>query len=177
MVPGSPEFGPFYLMHALIKAVGKWASTDEESSNAAVVAMNAAARNHAKAKCLMTMVGTCSAWGQKKLPYGCAGVDSNDTLYGGGKDYMEELGELIKGILGEVVVEIEACAEGAMKDELMLGFCETLLGYFDRDDVCLKVVKNTVKKVVQGESGGGKWKAWLAQVRGALEKEVQSRAQ
>ena len=180
MVPGSPEFGPFYLMHGLMKAIGKWSSEDggggeAGGGSAAVAAMNAAMRRTAKAKCLMIMVGTCSAWAQNKLPYGVPGVDSNDTLYGGGKDYMEELDELIKSILSEAVADIEATAEGSLKDELMLGLVETLTTFFEADDVCLKVAKNMVKKVEKGEGGGGKWKPWLVKVKGNIALAITSR--
>ncbi len=167
MVPGSPEFGPFYLMQGLIKALGKWTSADE-GGNAAAAAMVASARKNAKAKCLMSMLGCCSAWAQKKLPYTCPGVDSNDTLYGGGKDYMEELDELVGGIIGEIVEEIEGTSDVNLKDELILMLIENLTTFFNPDDVQAKVVRSLVKKV---SGNSGKNKAWLERIKRRMESE------
>ena len=65
VVPGSPEFGPFYLVHGLLKAVPRFQWRAESGF---------------KTKVFIQMLGVVSAFSQKKLPYNIDGVDSNDTL-------------------------------------------------------------------------------------------------
>ena len=170
VVPGSPDLGPFYLMNGLQKALQKW-SEEEEGGNAAVSSMMKASKKFAKSKCLLLMLGTCSSWAQKKLPYAIPGVDSNDTLYGGSEGYMEELKQLTEGIVAEVVADIEAMeGDSSMKDELVLGLLDCLIEFFQGPSAD-KMIKSLAKKMMkrEQESGGlDKNKGWFLKIKQRL---------
>ena len=165
VTPGSPELGPFYLMNGLQKALAKWAE-EGGGGNAAATNMKVTAKKYAKSKCFLLMLGTCSSWAQKKLPYSVPGVDSNDTLYGGSKAYMSELKDLAEGIITEVVGDIEETEQGVMKDEQILGLLDSLVAYFTAG----KMIKSLVRKLQkrEDEEGLGKNTKWFENIKKSL---------
>lgn len=132
VVPGSPEFGPFYLLHGLLKAVPRFQWKPDSGY---------------KTRVLIQMLGVCSAFSQKKLPYNVEGVDSNDTLYGGSKEYHDELNELVGTIMQQIVEHLTEL--GAKDDktckitqaELILTLVNEMLNVFLASESTLKFCK------------------------------------
>ena len=61
-----------------------------------------------KARVLLKILGLCCAYWQDRFLYRVEGVDSNDLLYGGTKEYRVELIELINDAMNEVMNIIAA---------------------------------------------------------------------
>lgn len=142
MVPGCPSLGPFYLGKALKNALSAWRS--RQASQSRVGVGRAAA---CEARCLVSLLGCCAGWGQDSLPYGVAGVDGNDVLYGGTSDYAEELKSLSEDVFKAVVEGAESLGDGEVKDELLVVISDVLLCYFSKCNLRDKMIKNILKKV------------------------------
>lgn len=54
----------------------------------------------------MNLLVLFSTLGQSRLPYHIAGVESNDSLYGGDGDYLQDIQDLINKLLETVLEEI-----------------------------------------------------------------------
>ena len=91
------------------------------------------------------------------------GVDSNDTLYGGTEAYMEELQGIVNSLVGEVVADIEALAEGSMRSDLLIMLSDALFTYFEEK----KMVGKLLKKAEAG--AGAKHTKWLARLKSAIQ--------
>ena len=132
VVPGSPEYGPFYLVHGLVKAVPRYAWKAESGL---------------KAKVYISLLGAMSEMSQKKLSYFVEGVDSNDTLYGGSKEYHDELNELIQTIMQTIVEELTSLGEKDEKvnkiqqAEVVVTLVDQMVKVFTLDDTTMKFVK------------------------------------
>jgi hypothetical protein len=57
------------------------------------------------------MLALLATFAQKKFPYKVPQVESNDSLYGGAIDYMQELAETIVTCVGEIVKQLTALGE------------------------------------------------------------------
>lgn len=72
LVPGHPELGPFYIIKGLMNAVPRY-GWQTNPSNGMII------------RVYIEMLGLLASLSQVKFPYSIEGVESNDTLYGGGK--------------------------------------------------------------------------------------------
>ena len=96
IVPGHPSHGPFYLVQGLLNALPRY------EWNATSVYLPSI---------YIDMLGLISAYAQRKLPYSIERVESNDVLYGGSPDYMEELAEHRVTILEAIITQLTALRE------------------------------------------------------------------
>ena len=96
VVPGSPEHGPFYLVQGFLNAVPRFGWNESGGAEVGVY---------------IEMLGLLGAFAQRSLPYHVDGVDSNDTLYGGSKEYCEELDELVESVMKLIVEKLTKLGE------------------------------------------------------------------
>lgn len=99
VVPGHPEQGPFYLVKGLIKVIRDypWAKGST-----------------AKGILYCHLLSLFSSYFQTKLPHHLSGVESNDTLFGGTDEYMDELNKIVNTIVSEVLEELASFKEQEM---------------------------------------------------------------
>jgi len=96
VVPGHPTHGPFYLIQGLLNAMPRYEWTPETGHRTAVY---------------IDMLPLLCAYSQRKLPYSVERVESNDVLYGGSNDYMEELQEHKATVMQEVISQLTELRE------------------------------------------------------------------
>jgi len=99
VVPGHPEQGAFYLVKGLIKVIRDYPWAKGSTARGVLYCQ------------LLSMF---SAYAQVKLPHHIAGVESNDTLFGGTEDYMDELNKIINTIISEILEELASFKEQEM---------------------------------------------------------------
>ena len=76
IVPGNPEFGPFYIVNMLLRELPRYEWP---------------AGSPYRVKVFMEILTVLCSYAQETLPYHVPGVESNDTLYAGDSDYSAEL--------------------------------------------------------------------------------------
>jgi len=91
VIPGHPEYGPFYLIKGLLKVIQDYPW--EKGSNG-------------KLRIFIGMLQSFAALGQQTLPLHIPKVESNDTLYGCTQDYLEELHSIIDKLLEEILEQV-----------------------------------------------------------------------
>eukprot|EP00735_Rhodelphis_limneticus_P012451 TRINITY_DN571_c0_g1::TRINITY_DN571_c0_g1_i1::g.10448::m.10448 TRINITY_DN571_c0_g1::TRINITY_DN571_c0_g1_i1::g.10448 ORF type:complete len:953 (+),score=366.68,sp/Q557H3/U505_DICDI/38.11/0.0,Vps35/PF03635.12/0.067,Vps35/PF03635.12/0.00062,ACDC/PF14733.1/2.3e+03,ACDC/PF14733.1/3,ACDC/PF14733.1/1.2e+04,ACDC/PF14733.1/5.9e+03 TRINITY_DN571_c0_g1_i1:21-2879(+) len=96
VVPGHPQHGACYLVSALITVVNEF-PWDESGDG--------------KARVLMAMLQLFSTYTQRSLPYHINRLDSNDTLFAGDSAYHDEVLNLSRGILEEMLNELARLGE------------------------------------------------------------------
>ena len=101
IVPGHPEYGPFYIIQGLLNALQKY--NWYNSSQVLIY----------QTKIKMNVLVYLSVMAQKSLPYHFYNIQSNDELYGNNQDYMRECYELVNTISEEIVVALTKLAEKA----------------------------------------------------------------
>jgi anti-sigma28 factor (negative regulator of flagellin synthesis) len=99
IVPGHPEYGPFYIIQGLLNAMKKypWYNTNQ------VI--------YYQMKIYMSILNYLSVMGQKSLPYHYFNVQSNDELYGNNQEYMKEVFELSNSLVDEIIMQLTKLAE------------------------------------------------------------------
>jgi hypothetical protein len=88
VTPGHPEHGPFYVVQGLLNAMPKFAWQPFTGVLPRVYC---------------NMIALLCTYAQKKLPYHVLGVESNDDLYGGGKNYTVELKQHMNSCMEELL--------------------------------------------------------------------------
>jgi len=124
-IPGHPDHGPFYLVRGLQKSLERWKPWENDNSAD-------------KARVLLKILGLCCAYWQDRFLYRVEGVDSNDLLYGGTKEYRVELIELINDAMNEVMNIIAAMGKDTKSiikqkqySSLVLQFMEVMITNFE----------------------------------------------
>lgn len=118
VVPGHPEHGPFYLLRGLLNAAQRFPWVEGSA---------------AKTRLYISLLPLLTAFAQRRLPYGCEGVESNDALYGGAASYMAELQQTLETLLQDVVAQLTALGESdavgakGQQSALVLELVEQLL--------------------------------------------------
>ncbi|KAJ3439003.1 esophageal cancer associated protein [Anaeramoeba flamelloides] len=91
IVPGHPTYGAFYLIKGLFNVLKDLEWTKNSNANF---------------KISMAFLSLFSVYAQKNFPYHITGIESNDVLYAGYKQYKEELQnystKLLKSILNSI---------------------------------------------------------------------------
>eukprot|EP00475_Leptophrys_vorax_P000873 TRINITY_DN10463_c0_g1_i1.p1 TRINITY_DN10463_c0_g1~~TRINITY_DN10463_c0_g1_i1.p1 ORF type:complete len:721 (-),score=169.31 TRINITY_DN10463_c0_g1_i1:39-2012(-) len=101
--PGHPETGPFMLINGLINAINEcslWENPTEW-----------------KSRIFVDLVVLCASFAQSKFPYGIAGVDSNDLLFGGIASYMDELNQLLSLAIETTLEHLQFYGEKGKDDQ------------------------------------------------------------
>jgi hypothetical protein len=80
------------------------------------------------------MLALLATFAQKKFPYKVPQVESNDSLYGGAIDYMQELAETIVTCVGEIVKQLTALGEKgdtvSKLNQVEIGWCRCVCFLF-----------------------------------------------
>jgi hypothetical protein len=132
VVPGSPEYGPFYLAHGLLKAVPRFQWRAETGN---------------KVRVFIHLLSVLSAFSQKRLPYSIENVDSNDTLNGGSQEYHDELNELVSTVMQDIIQQLTAIGEMEEKNakvtqaEVVMELVVEMLNIFDLAETMFKFIK------------------------------------
>jgi len=138
VVPGSPEHGPFYLVQGFLNAVPRYKWSETSGAQIGVY---------------IEMLGMLSAFKQPSLPYHVEFVDSNDTLYGGSKEYHEELDEVTASVMKLIVDNLTRLGESEGKNvkskqsEMSLLLVNKMITVLEMDEVSFKFAKNLLKLV------------------------------
>jgi len=130
VVPGSPDLGPFYLLKGLQNVINdyNWERSD------------------AKVRIYLAMLALISTQAQAKLPYHISKVDSNDVLYYGDDEYMEEAKSIASGLITDTLIQLAAVGEdkdvSAPKrlSKLALDFINTIVTYAEIDAQMITLV-------------------------------------
>lgn len=106
VVPGHPDHGPFYLAQGLMKAMARypWSET-----------------SGARTRVYICMLPLFAAFGQRKLPYHVARLESNDAMYAGDDRYMADLRDFISTTMTEIVGQLTTMGEKAKSDPVVAG--------------------------------------------------------
>jgi hypothetical protein len=96
VAPGHPEHGPFYIVQGLLNAVPRYQWQPQTGL---------------QTKVFIDILGLLATFAQKKFPYKISQVESNDSLYGGAIDYMQDLHENITTCIAEIVKQLTALGE------------------------------------------------------------------
>eukprot|EP00937_MAST-01D_sp_MAST-1D-sp2_P005489 g5489.t1 len=106
MVPGHPQHGPFYLVRGLLNAVQR-------------VQWNPA--TGARVRVSLAVLNALAVFAQSTFPYMVAGVDSNDTLYGGNEEYRTELNTYVERVMDDTMAQLASLGgEGGSKSQQVL---------------------------------------------------------
>ncbi len=98
VVPGHPDYGPFYLVQGLLNAIPRY---PWQSHTGVLTSL------------YIHMLPLLCAYTQRKLPYAIERVESNDVLYGGSAEYMTELREHFATVVQAIVEQLTALGEEA----------------------------------------------------------------
>jgi len=146
VIPGHPEYGPFYLIKGLLKVIQEYPW--EKGSNG-------------KLRIFFGILPAFVALAQPNLPFHITQVESNDTLYGLTQDYLDELNSIIDKILEEILEQLNVLKDdpdrGAQKLQARAAtdlFNQTvaLAELNSKSATFAAVLFNLVKKSGQGES-------------------------
>ena len=139
IIPGHPEYGPFYLVEGLFKSIALYEGWTSESAYLPLVYIQ-----------LLRLLNT---YAQTKLPYHIVGVESNDDLYGGADDYMEELKQKFGTVLDKIISEIATLGANentkVKQTEMMLELINTLTGVMILDDSSVKFISRMINKTFE----------------------------
>jgi len=117
-VPGSPDGGPFYLVHGLVNALEHYPWLYHGSKTRTI--------QKSKIKAYISLIPLLTAYAQPRLPiyYRIPNVDSNDILYGGHKDYGNELVEFMETVVNNVLTELGKMNEENISDGMSTGMAD-----------------------------------------------------
>jgi len=141
IIPGHPEYGPFYLVEGLFKSIALYEGWTTENPYLPFIYIK-----------LLRLLNT---YAQMKFPYSVAGVESNDDLYGGADEYIEELKQKFGMVLEKIISEIAARGNKADKSdklkqtEVMLKLINTLTGVMALDDATVKFICRLINKIYE----------------------------
>jgi len=137
LFPGHPQHGPFYLVQGLLNAIASYQPWKTASTS--------------KARCYLGVLGLFATYYQNTFPYHVAGVESNDSMYGGDSSYRGQinsfLNNLIKSILA-LLTDIGEKGDLIHKKEqgtLALDFANTLVSYFQMNPQSATLVVKLVQ--------------------------------
>lgn len=134
IVPGHPEHGPFYLVQGLLNAMPRFAWQ---------------AHTGVQTSLYIWMLPLLSTFMQRKLPYTIERVESNDVLYGGSAEYLEELRTHLATVMQAIVTQLAALGDvkdgyqnvaEARRIELVLDLANQLANHVTLDESVSKFV-------------------------------------
>lgn len=114
VVPDNPDMEVFYLLRGLLNAVQEYQWT--------------ASSDH-KIRVYMNTISLLSAACQDKYLYGVEKVDSNDSLYAGGKKFVTEVAAIVHTLLEQILEHLKSLTTS---DELRRRQALLALGLFTR---------------------------------------------
>lgn len=130
VAPGHPDLGAFYLVRGLLNAV------DRFSWKAGSV--------HKTSVLLSVLSVLCSHY-QRRLPYRVEGIESNDVLYGGNDDFVQELLEYIDNVIETYLEQLaEMGNEGVKQAKCALLLVNHLVDCFELSDELARLITRLV---------------------------------
>jgi len=97
--PGHPEYGPFYLVKALLAHLQQYEAWKTASQP--------------KVRVYYAILSLFAAYYQKRFLYHIEGVESNDTLYGGDAGYLRQISVFVEQLVKEILNQLTEIGEGA----------------------------------------------------------------
>jgi uncharacterized membrane protein YgcG len=91
IAPGHPEHGPFYLIQGLLNALTRFSWGTSSSST------------QFQLKIYYDIVSLLCTLSQRSFPYRIQFIESNDKLYGGTVEYLQELNDLLMTVIQEIL--------------------------------------------------------------------------
>jgi hypothetical protein len=91
LAPGHPEHGPFYIIHGLLNAIPRYTWQPHTQQQIRVY---------------YDMVALLCTLAQRSFPYRIHFIESNDKLYGGTVEYLQELNDLLVVIIQEILKQL-----------------------------------------------------------------------
>ncbi|UJR27431.1 hypothetical protein I4U23_008720 [Adineta vaga] len=131
IVPDNPEGGILYLAHGLSNVINQMKCFDEASETRAILLMN--------------MLCFITTQIQTVLPYHIPKVESNDTLYGNDKEFLNEMHQRLNRICDQIIQILKDMANTNPKRQstLALEFFNRLIAHADLNQPkCLKFAVN-----------------------------------
>lgn len=165
IMPGHPEFGPFYLIRGLLNALAKY-EWNEKSG----IKLNA----------YLAVIPLLCVYFQRKHPYHVDGIASNDELFGGNAEFMQEL----QGYILTFVEDSSSQLLEIMEDTktlpgvggiLALDFVNQLLFSFECEASSASFMSRMMKLAIKSsDSMKASDKIYLNNTLGSVHKQVKS---
>jgi hypothetical protein len=139
VMPGHPEHGAFYLVRGLMNVIAKYQWQEYTGL---------------KIQAALAVIPVLCCYYQRKLPYHIAGIASNDDLYGGNPEYMDELAGYISNLMDDILSQLSELMEDSNTPKglggfLALDFASTILFNFEltapSTALCSKLMKLALK--------------------------------
>lgn len=140
VAPGHPDHGPFYIVQGLLNALPKFPWQPLTG---------------VQTKVYVDMLALLCTYSQRRFPYRINHVESNDELYGGAPDYMNELAESISKCVSEILRQLTALGERSEalaklnQAKLILDIVNQLASRMELSqevcDFCLKLLELSAK--------------------------------
>merc|ERR1712080_679365 len=106
---------------------------------------------------MMALVSLLCAYAQRKFPYHIEGVISNDELYGGTVEYMNDLDEHLESLMKDILKNLATIGEDKSdysqraQGELALELCNLMVANFKMNEHVTKVCSGLFKLALQGK--------------------------
>ena len=134
VVPGHPDFGPFYLVNGFVTACERYSWQAHRGSKVRVYA---------------GLLSLLAAYAQPKFATRTSQVDSNDVLYGGQVGYHEELAVFVGKVLHLCSEELQALSGADERLPLEIELVSVLVAFFEPDSPVTAALASQIRQGVE----------------------------
>jgi len=136
VVPGHPEHGPFYLVRGLMNALSKYNFTSMAN----------------KIKLYNELIGLLSTFSQRKFPYSIPNIESNDTLYGGSKEYLLDLSELLNETIDVILNNLTSLTNKIVQCITIIEFIGAITSRFECNHGVVDFINKLIDLILKNKN-------------------------